>query len=239
MFYINETAVFTCVCQKQNNEDKYGYVDQYAFYLCDGVGGQSFGEVASSLVVNTLSKELEIPQNDLNLSTLLETILNEFLLKLQDDIALSKMATTLTLTILQTNHIIIAWSGDSRVYQFREGNIIFQTEDHSWVNEAIKNGIINHAESFNHPNKHVLTKAIQQGANLSSFETKIITDIKEGDLFFHCSDGVLESWNNSELKELFNSKNSCQQMMDVIQNKCLVTSKDNSTAILYKIGKVI
>ena len=231
---ISEISYFTSTCQRINNEDFCSYLEQDAIVLCDGVGGQDNGEIASKLLVNIIEDELmSVKFNSINFFI---NVLNSY----RDQSILFKnyhnMATTLTFSILQNNEIFVAWCGDSRIYHIRDGNIIFQTEDHTWVNDAIKSGIITFEESINHPKKNIITKAIVSDSDPSFIDFKIIDDIQNDDFILHCSDGVLESWSNQNLTELFHNYFNTDKNIDLIRAKCEQNSSDNSTAILYKIN---
>ncbi len=231
---IFEISSFTSTCQRSNNEDFYSYLEQNAIVLCDGVGGQDNGEMSSKLLVNIIKNELSnLKFDSVNFfSNVLNLYRNQSIFYKN----FQNMATTLTFSIIQNSTLFLAWCGDSRIYQLRDGNIIFQTEDHTWVNDAIKSGIINFEESINHPNKNIITKAIRSDTNPSFIDFKIIEDIQKNDLIFHCSDGVLETWSNKNLIELFQYNFSIQKNIDIIREKCELNSRDNSTAVLYKVN---
>ncbi len=61
------------------------------------------------------------------------------------------MSTTIAVTKILDNGILVSWAGDSRVYQFRDGKIIFMTSDHSWVADAVKKGVLSPVEALFHP----------------------------------------------------------------------------------------
>jgi hypothetical protein len=148
------------------------------------------------------------------------------------------MATTLTFSQVREEGLYIAWVGDSRIYQFRNGQIVFKTSDHSWVNDALKAGIITLEESINHPKSNIITRAIQGSHKPTNADTLLLTDIKKGDLFFHCSDGVLEAWNDDDLQALFFKYSNSADILEVLKKECEIHSKDNFTAIVYKIEEV-
>jgi hypothetical protein len=147
----------------------------------------------------------------------------------------SGMATTLTLLRIRDNGIFASWVGDSRIYQFRKGKIIFQSRDHSWVNDAVDAGIITHEESINHPKSNIITRAIQGAQKPTQADEVQLTDIDAGDYFFLCSDGVLETWDDVELSALFALDIPIQQITQKIKDECAKISRDNYTAIIFKI----
>jgi Sec-independent protein translocase protein TatA len=145
------------------------------------------------------------------------------------------MATTLTLAHVREDGIYVAWVGDSRVYQFRSGKVHFVTKDHSWVNDALKMGLITKEEAINHPKSNIITRAVQGTYKPVKADSTLITDLQPNDYFLLCSDGVLESWMDEELEDLFANEESCAQLLIQLKLKCEKLSKDNFTAIVFKV----
>lgn len=234
MIKISSQEYISELGKRNNNEDNFGINKGLSFVVCDGVGGSNKGEIASEIVVRSFVdayRENEYADANIILEKT-EDKLSVFIKEHPDALG---MATTLTFSQVRKNGIYIAWVGDSRIYQFRNGNIIFKTTDHSWVNEALKSGIINAAEVINHPKSNIITRAVQGNHKPTTADTRLLTDIQKGDLFLHCSDGVLESWDDDSLKALFSSKNNPKIIVELINNECRKNSKDNYTAIVYKI----
>ena len=223
--------------KRSNNEDKYGFVQGLVYILCDGVGGADRGEVASDLVVKTFVESFsKNPNSDV------ESVLNDTQQRMSDYLndhpEAEGMATTLTFSQIHENGIQIAWIGDSRVYQIRDGQIVFKTTDHSWVNEALKAGIISEEEAVNHPRSNVITRAVQGIHKKVLADIVWISDVKKDDIFFHCSDGILEAWDDEDLCALFSSGYTSVEIIEKIKEECMVSSKDNFTALFYKIDGV-
>lgn len=220
--------------KRSNNEDNFGYVHGSTFVVCDGVGGSNMGEVASEITVKTYIEEFhKNPDADANdVLKLAEANITKHVSKNPN---VAGMATTLSFSQIRKNGIYIAWVGDSRVYQFRSGEIIFQTTDHSWVNEALRSGILTPSEAINHPKSNIITRAIQGEQKPTRTENCLLTNIKKGDMFLHCTDGVLESWSNEDLSALFVSLKNPALIIEKIKLECLQNSKDNFTAIIYEI----
>jgi len=223
--------------KRSNNEDNFGYIPGFTNIVCDGVGGAEKGEIASEIVVQTFIDSFsKNPNADASVVLkIAESNISSYINKHENSIG---MATTLTFSHVKDDGIFIAWVGDSRVYQFRNGQIIFQTTDHSWINEALRSGIITESEAINHPKANVITRAIQGSHKPTIADTVFLTDIKKGDLFLHCSDGVLESWSNEDLSALFSSLHDPEQILETIKKECFLSSKDNFTAIVFEIDDV-
>jgi protein phosphatase len=237
MIRIIEQGYLSEIGKRSNNEDNFALIEGSTFIVCDGVGGSEKGEIASEMVSKYFIKAYQDdPQADANyVLKVVESQLSNFTEKNPDALG---MATTLTFSQVREEGLYIAWVGDSRIYQFRNGQIVFKTSDHSWVNDALKAGIITLEESINHPKSNIITRAIQGSHKPTNADTLLLTDIKKGDLFFHCSDGVLEAWNDDDLQALFFKYSNSADILEVLKKECEIHSKDNFTAIVYKIEEV-
>lgn len=229
----NEDSLFPEPESAKNN--------QRLFMVCDGVGGSEKGEIASDLACQSLASYF---------STFLEGSLNAKFMdkallyteaKFEDYIRIhpeSKgMATTLCLAHFCSNGVTIAHLGDSRVYQFRKGKILFKTEDHTLVNTWLKMGSITPEKAAVHPQRNVITRAIVDTENHVQADLSFIQDILPGDYIFLCSDGVLESFSDEELSQLFEECTSSAQLKNKILEKCERHSRDNFSYYIIPIRK--
>jgi serine/threonine protein phosphatase PrpC len=234
MIKVSQAIYFSELGKRSNNEDFVGFEETSHFVVCDGVGGNQKGEVASALVArHFLNAFHDDPDSEADaVLKAAEAIISAHI---QQHPETYGMATTLTLSQVRLNSILLGWVGDSRIYQFRNGRILFQTEDHSWVNEAIKAGIITKEEAVGHPKSNIITRAIQGGEKPTQIETTQLTDVCKGDYLLHCSDGVLESWTNEDLEALFSQGFSATEIMARMEQECKLHSRDNSTALLYEV----
>lgn len=235
--------------QRQNQEDSlfpaYGKATQEdrLFILCDGMGGHEKGEVASATVCETISQailthwNIDEPLSDDLLRQAIDGAYDA--LDAKDDNAERKMGTTLTLLCLHANGATIAHIGDSRVYQFRpDKGIVFRTQDHSLVNDLIKIGEITEEEAKTHPQKNVITRAMQpHQPSRAKADIANLTDIKAGDYFFLCSDGMLEQSTDENLANVITKKVPDEQKVEMLRSMT-EENKDNHTAHLIHIEKV-
>ena len=224
--------------KRDNNEDNLSFdIDEGIFVLCDGVGGSEKGEIASDVAVNTFIQNSSSVKSSSDFKEILlisESKLNDHVRENPESIGL---ATTLTVSKFIDQRLLIGWVGDSRIYHFRNGQILYQTRDHSWINEAIKSGLVTEEEAINHPKRNMILRAVQSGKP-AEMDTDEITDLSAGDLVFHCSDGILESWNDIELQSLFSSSNNPDELIKQLEEKCSVHSRDNFSAIIFKIEEI-
>lgn len=234
MIKITNQGYLSELGKRANNEDNFALIKGSTFVVCDGVGGSEKGEIASEIVSKFFVDSYNLdPLADANV------VLKNAEAKLSNYIANNPdtmgMATTLTFSQVRDNGIYVAWVGDSRIYQFRNGQIIFKSTDHSWVNDALKAGIITKEEAINHPKSNIITRAVQGNHKPTSADTGLLTDIQKGDIFFQCTDGVLETWNEDDLQALFTAINDPDKILEKLKKECEQYSKDNFTAIVYRI----
>lgn len=238
------------------------------FILCDGMGGHEKGEVASSTVCEVMSQTILSrwsPGEPLS-DQLLQQAIDEAYdaLDAKDNGEVRKMGTTMTILCLHSEGATVAHIGDSRVYQLRPnlyyryrndcaitsdefqlidkygiGGVVFKTQDHSLVNDLIKIGEITEEEAKNHPQKNVITRAMQPcQEHRSKADIVHLTDIRKGDYFYLCSDGMLEQTSDDNLLYILNRldtslENTVEMLRDITSE-----NKDNHTAHLIYIEAV-
>jgi serine/threonine protein phosphatase PrpC len=236
MITIKEHLGFSEQGKRSNNEDCYGFIDGMIYLVCDGVGGAEKGEVASQIVVDTFLNEykLNFSASAQNVVLKAEQNLSEYL---ENNEQANGMATTLAFLQKRAEGIYLAWVGDSRIYQFRNGKIIYKTRDHSWVNEAFDAGIITEEEAVNHPKSNIITRAIQSSLKPVKVDEVFLTNVCSGDFFLLCSDGVLEAWKDEDFVALFGQTNDIGEIKDVVIAECSNYSRDNYTSIVLQIEK--
>lgn len=239
---------FTEIGKKDNQEDRLYPLGPDAagrfFILCDGMGGHERGEVAAEVVSTSLGVYLQANMPAAVTPAFFRKALNSAYDKIDQTLSITgakKPGTTLACTCFGTNGVLVAHIGDSRVYQVRPGQgVIFRTTDHSYVNELLKSGRITESEAAVHPNKNVITRAIQPGMKRrSEAEMTLLTDVKAGDFFFICCDGVLERLDDATLvRILSDTSTSDAAKMDAIKSVCDENTRDNYTAWLIPVENV-
>jgi protein phosphatase len=237
MIVIKSEAFITDKGKSEINEDTLKCQSGILYVVCDGVGGNGNGLLASQLLVASITNSMTRSEN-LVLSDALkeaEQALEDYKRKKQNTYL---MASTLALTRITTSSIAIGWVGDSRVYQFRNGKIIYKTTDHSWISDAIKEGSITALEGLFHPERNRLTRSVKGSSQPTAVEQHLLTDINDNDYIMICSDGIMESWIDADLEALFSEVKPASYFIEILHQNCNVFSNDNYTAIVYQIGKL-
>ena len=201
------TAASRVGCVRSNNEDmvlaydKYvrgeAYqtefmtenADRFVIAVADGMGGHKAGEVASAdaltnlhYFVNDLPKGLSIGEFNEMMMEWLSSVNQIITSKGHVDPRLAEMGTTLVGVVFYNGRYYWMNCGDSRLYRFRDGDLTQLTSDHS---------LSNMLGSSQHSN--VITNCIGGGATSSFIDIVNITDdIKEGDVYMLCSDGLTD-----------------------------------------------
>lgn len=216
------------------------------FILCDGMGGHASGEVASEAVCEAMSRTITTALENgdkFSEDLLLKAIDNAYNLLDEKDTSndvQKKMGTTMTFLMFHEEGVTIAHIGDSRVYQIRpctgtEEDIVFQTVDHSLVNDLLRIGELTPEEAKTYPHKNVITRAMQPHLE-HRYKADIVTlkDVKPGDYFYMCSDGMLEQTSNNNLCFMLNNDISDEEKRDNLIRMSKY-NKDNHSAHLIHV----
>lgn len=217
------------------------------FVLCDGMGGHSAGEVASATVCEAMGHSALASMeggDGLFTDDMLQRAIDDAFdaLDAKDNGAEKKMGTTMTLLMLHDGGATVAHMGDSRVYQIRPGedaahtSILFETEDHSLVNDLIKVDLLTPEEARVSPQKNVITRAMQPHMeHRPKADVAHLTDIRPGDYFYMCTDGMLEQMDDTNIRFIFSDKGGDAQNKVGILTQATVENRDNHTAFVIEI----
>jgi protein phosphatase/serine/threonine-protein phosphatase Stp1 len=177
---------------RDHNEDRFvNRPDLGLWAVADGAGGHQAGEVAASLVADTLRA---VPAGLGSAALLAEVRLRieRAHKRLQEEAARRGgdiLATTVVVLLARAGHYACLWAGDSRAYLLRGGVLIQVSRDHSFVQELLDAGEITPAEAAVHPRANIITRAV--GARDAIVNLDKVTDrLRSGDRFLLCSDGV-------------------------------------------------
>lgn len=244
--------------KRENQEDSvfpaYGEIKDTdrLFILCDGMGGHSAGEVASSTVCYAMSQSVFKHCPDAEGSFTEEDFgvaLNDAFdaLDEKDDGAVKKMGTTMTFLKFHDQGCTIAHMGDSRVYHIRPGKdvddteILYRTTDHSLVNDLVRIGELTPEEARHSNHKNVITRAMQPSMERRPKADVFVTDdIMPGDYFFMCSDGILEQMEDDEsLKFIFSERGGDDSRKVRMLIKATGDNSDNHSAIIIHVINVL
>lgn len=254
---IGQPLCFSEIGRKDNQEDylwpQQGNANTHTrvFLMCDGVGGQDSDEVASKVAATAIGEYIKSHLSDNGVFT--KTDFEAALAYGYDELdkvdtgAIRKMGTTMTCLVLHRGGALVAHIGDSRIYHVRPSlatngrtGIIYQTTDHSLVNDLLRAGELTEEEAVNFPQKNVITRAMQPNLE-RRYKADIynITDIKKGDYFFLCCDGVLEQLTNEKLGIVIGDESlTDDERISAIKSICDGNTRDNYTCWLIPVKYV-
>ena len=209
--------------------------------VADGMGGHAGGEVASAIAINALEQllpiisdlELEIfSREDLFLNITYDIdrqILEKS--KLQPD--LSGMGTTLTALSILDKNIELLHIGDSRCYRYRDKKLEQLSYDHTVMQELLDQGRLTPDEVFDHPQRSLLTQALMGDSGLDP--VLVSYEIKKGDKFLLCSDGLTNVLSNYEISKIIEANEDNKVAAALIAEVLSKGAPDNITIIWSEI----
>ncbi len=237
--------------KRSNNEDAFLVDAGLGIYVvCDGVGGHSRGEVASDLCTRQLILSLQsyaerLKEVSAKVSTrelreevrvLLEKAITDANLVLFEKSQSSPehhgMACTLVCLLRMGTHAWVAHVGDSRAYVIRDQKWHVLTEDHRFVTELLKKGVITSRQAKEHPQRNVLVRAM--GTNPIVEADYLEIEMADQDRFLLCTDGLSDYLDREDANAPF-------EMNLAVWPKALVDfanrsgGKDNVTAIAIQV----
>jgi len=231
---------------RENNEDKFEYflpedVATLAsrgliFLVCDGMGGHAAGQIASEITVKTfIDVYLHHPSSDPEAAMVAGvTAANRFVGDVGRAVPSRKgMGTTLSGLVLLQDKAYTVQVGDSRIYRVRGGAIEALTHDHTWVDEALRTGMIQPDEADAHPYRHVLTRAI--GTEGDVLPDIALWDLEVGDTFLLCSDGLTNHVSDEEALSLLSTFAPGEAVWRLVGAALVDGGSDNCTALVVRV----
>ncbi|MCL2078651.1 MAG: serine/threonine-protein phosphatase [Oscillospiraceae bacterium] len=240
-FTVESAAITHIGSIKDNNEDNY-YIngkykadyevdteafaekkayESYTYAVCDGMGGESYGELASLIAVATLAK---FPKEDFrkNINNYLASA-SEFICDLIRKDEKRRSGTTIAILNIQGKTAVAYNVGDSRVYFCRKGKLYLLSKDHT------------DPETENKLTRYI--GILPGDAGVEPHTSKVIK-LKKGDTFLLCSDGLTDGVSNSDIAEIISSTNEAatlmaKQLAAAAQEK---GGKDNVTVLVVKVS---
>lgn len=240
--------------RRTSNEDSYcTRPDLGLFVVADGMGGHVAGEVASRVVVDaieafveqTVASDLQStwPQPfEVALGIDGNRLKGAFILanqRLAREVAGSQdlrgMATTASAILLGDDcKAVLAHVGDSRIYLLRDAKLHRMTQDHSWVEEQVRAGLLSADDARQHPWRNVVTRALSGGED-PEVDVAVV-ELHPSDRVLLCSDGLSSVVPDARIEELMlahpNPADACQALVDEANEG---GGPDNVTALIVHI----
>lgn len=210
--------------------------------LADGLGGHRGGEVASATAVQTILAAWQ-PTSELTPKSVEELIrlAQAAILDTQKaQPSLASMRTTLNLLINFEDKVIWGHVGDSRLYQFRDCAVAFQTKDHSVPQVLVDAGEIEPSQMRKHPDRNRILRAVGNPEGVKSAIIDAPRSLKAGDVFLLCSDGFWEYLTELEMVADLAKSATPEEWLQRMELRLLERAEkghDNYTAMAVFVGE--
>ena len=170
--------------------------------VADGMGGHNAGEVASQIAVETVREMFAAPRiADKRFDTAkaradyLEDIVVAADKNIRADANANPerqgMGSTIVMAWIVGNELTVTWCGDSRAYRYRPGKgLEMLSEDHSMVQDMVREHRITYEETFGHPQGNIITRCLGGGGKSNANPESRQFTVEEGDQIMLCSDGL-------------------------------------------------
>jgi PPM family protein phosphatase len=221
--------------QRRENEDSF-YARAPLFAVADGMGGAQAGEVASHIAVEVLQEGL--PDGAGSVEERLRERVREANARINEvsrsDDQRAGMGTTLTVAYVGEDEVSVAHVGDSRLYRLRDGNFERLTEDHSLVEELVRQGKITPQEADEHPQRSIITRALGPEADVDA--DSFTWPARAGDVYLVCSDGLTSMVPEVRVGEIVASSESLADAgRALIEAANDAGGRDNITVVLFRL----
>ncbi|GAC1502777.1 MAG: hypothetical protein NVS2B12_12760 [Ktedonobacteraceae bacterium] len=245
-----DVAQLTDVGRKRpHNEDNMAYVipkdgqvmakKGALFIVADGMGGHAAGEVASEIAVDTVSIIYYQDESDDLALSLMNAIKRANALihqRAAENMLRSGMGTTCVAAVLHGNIAYVANVGDSRAYLVRRGQARQVSQDHSWVEEQVRAGLLTKDQARSHAQRNVITRCLGTQAEV---EVDVFSEVlEEGDTLILCSDGLSGSVGEDDLRAIVNQYVPQESVYHLVERANENGGPDNITAIVVRVQEV-
>ncbi|HEY5142943.1 MAG TPA: Stp1/IreP family PP2C-type Ser/Thr phosphatase [Solirubrobacteraceae bacterium] len=225
--------------QRRMNEDSY-VARSPLFVIADGMGGAQAGEVASQTAAAVFDRGL--PPGAGSVEERLAGAVQEANeqihgLSVSSD-ELAGMGTTLTAAYVGEHDVTVVHVGDSRGYRWRDGALERLTNDHSLVEELVRQGRLQPEEAEDHPQRSIITRALGPEAVVQPDSHTF--PARGGDVFLLCSDGLTDMVGEAVVADVLAGADTLQEAArGLIGRANDAGGRDNITVILFRLEEVL
>ncbi|MGD0737883.1 MAG: protein phosphatase 2C domain-containing protein [Terracidiphilus sp.] len=234
----NEDAMGSFIPASRQQARSHGYL----FAVADGVGGMDLGEVASATAITVITQEFGKAQSGTMLISLLPRLIQSANAAVHDCTLAPqyrgrRMATTVVACALRHDQAIVSHVGDSRCYLVRNRKARQITQDHTWVNEQRKMGLISAAEMSDSDSRHVLIRSLGPEMFVSP-DTTAVT-LQPGDVLVLSTDGLHDEMSETAIAEIVSQNKDIGEIArELVARAVELDGNDNTTAQVIRIRSV-
>lgn len=220
--------------RRSRNEDCYRCLDDLGLWLvADGMGGPGGGDVASTIVADTVVKEVRAGRSLADAAQLAHQIVIE---AAQAGQGRPGMGSTLVILKSEADRYQLCWVGDSRAYLW-DGALKRLSHDHSVVQSLIDNGRITEAEARFHPDRNIITRVLGGNLRGDCGAASITGILGPSEQILLCTDGLTGELTDDQIAALFLQSLPGQEMVETLIEAALESGgSDNVTVALLGLG---
>ena len=222
------------------NEDSVLQSSQNLWAVADGMGGYAAGDIASQLVIDSLTKVDGVGLGDVDLVDYIEDALQQVNQKLAFEMTVGIgneiMGSTVVVAACHDQQCTCLWAGDSRLYVQRQGELYQISKDHSVVQDMIDDGLLSAEQAENHPQSHVITRAV--GVHDELDLSKVTFDLQPDDVLMLCSDGLYNEVDAATIRNLLSDQSlDCELKAQALLGAALNTdARDNISVSVIQVS---
>src|SRR5205823_14241747 len=199
------------------------------------MGGARAGEVASRMAVEAFDSAAKDASPEQMLRSVAREANRRIYEMAQGDTEHAGMGTTLTAAMVTGREVAVGHVGDSRLYRLRDGKLERLTEDHSLVEELMRQGRLTPEEAESHPQRSIITRALGPEPDV---DVETFTDRgRDGDVYLICSDGLSGMVGEDDIRSILESNRSLDEAARRLVNAANENGgKDNITVVLFRLA---
>jgi len=219
--------------RKVNEDACLDHGEQGLWVVADGMGGHAAGDVASQLITKMLA-ELVHPGSMAEFVDQVEQQLLEVNARLLEisvrELDNQTIGSTVVCLLVHEDHCAVLWAGDSRAYRLRDGQLTMLIQEHTQAEELVEQGLIAPEDAESHPTFNILTRAV--GAQNPLYIDVDIFEVKKGDRFLLCSDGLNKAVTDPEITEVLTTLKLVESVDQLVNQSLDQGSRDNVTILV-------
>lgn len=234
---------------RENNEDKFEFfvpeepemlaVKGSYFAVADGMGGHASGQIASELALKHIVKSFYSDPSDDVAQGLVAAyrVANSYIYDAAQMITSRQgMGTTCTSIVLRDDEMFAGQVGDSRLYRIRGEEMRQISQDHSWVAEQVRMGVLTEQEAALSPFRNVITRSI---GTYPDVEPDIFCEkLEKDDVFVLCSDGLSGYVSDADIHVLASSHSPAVAALKLIDLANENGGGDNVTVLIVAVRDI-
>jgi protein phosphatase len=216
--------------RRATNQDAYLATDRL-WAVADGVGGGPGGEVASRLAIDALRRGAWAAHTADDLERLAQEAAADVHEAATADPELAGMATTLTAALMTPAGLAVVHAGDSRLYRMRHRRLEPLTEDHAFVPQLVRAGLLAPELAATHPLRNVITRALGRDPDVDY--DRLLVPVAPGDVFLLCTDGLTTMVADAQIAATVAGAPSLDRAtVDLVRAANAAGGRDNITVVL-------